>query len=74
MGKFLTEVAEQRDPYKATDWFDPKDINHLKAYAHLQETGVWPEGWPLGPLPHLWTIILANKLAAAYLDLMGVRR
>ena len=27
---------------KVTDFFDPYDIAHIKAYKNLQETGFWP--------------------------------
>jgi hypothetical protein len=30
---------------KFLEFFDPLDINHLKAYQHLQKTGTWPEGF-----------------------------
>ena len=25
------------------DWFDPHNIEHLKAYRHMENTGRWPE-------------------------------
>ena len=25
-----------------TEWFDPHNIEHIKAYHHLSETGFWP--------------------------------
>jgi len=28
---------------KFSDWFDPWNINHIKAYRHLQTVGMWPE-------------------------------
>jgi len=55
------------------DWFDPRNINHLKAYKHLQKTGVWPEGFIKGELPSHWQTMVTYKLADAYLDLMGIR-
>jgi len=27
------------------DWFDVANPEHLKAYKHLQDTGLWPEGF-----------------------------
>lgn len=55
------------------DWFNPRNLNHLKAYKHLQKTGVWPEGFVKGDLPVHWQVLLLNLLADAYLDIMGVR-
>ena len=50
------------------DWFDIKNKEHLKAYRHLQDTGMWPrdflpEGLKLG---HGWQIILKGIMAAEY--------
>lgn len=28
---------------KISEWFNPRDIKHLKGYTHLRETGLWPE-------------------------------
>ncbi len=25
-----------------SDWFDPQNVEHLKAYKHLCKTGTWP--------------------------------
>jgi len=27
------------------DWFDIHDIEHLKAWQHLKDKGMWPEGY-----------------------------
>lgn len=52
------------------DFFDEDDINHLKAYKHLCDTGCWPENFvPEGTeFPTSWHFIIAYKLANAYLD------
>ena len=52
------------------DWFDVNNIEHLKAYKHLQDTGTWPKGF----IPEdnefvaLQTTILANRLAGRYVE------
>jgi len=52
------------------DWFDMDNIEHLKAYKHLQDTGTWPKGF----IPEdnefvlLQTITLANRLADRYVE------
>ena len=28
-----------------SEWFDPYNIEHIKAYKHLQDKGLWPEGF-----------------------------
>jgi len=51
------------------DWFDPSNIEHLKAYKHLQDTGVWPEGFlpeDIEMLP-LWSLLLSGKIVDVYL-------
>jgi hypothetical protein len=50
------------------DFFDPYNVEHLKAYEHLERTGTWPEGF----IPHdvkmtpFWQITIACKLATAF--------
>ena len=52
------------------DWFDPDNIEHLKAYKHLQETGIWPEGFipEDNEFVSLQTTILANRLADRFIE------
>jgi hypothetical protein len=55
------------------DFFNPHNIEHLKAYRVLEKTGFWPkdflpkdgEGaeWPM-----LWQVELAAKMAQAWLQ------
>jgi len=51
------------------DWFDPSNIEHLKAYKHLQDTGVWPEGFLLEDIEMLplWSLLLSGKIVDVYL-------
>ena len=51
-------------------FFDEDDMNHLKAYKHLCDTGRWPENFvPEGTeFSTNWQILIANKLATAWLD------
>ena len=53
------------------EWFDPNNIEHLRAFQQLNNTGVWPTGVaPTGiEFNHLWQVTLTAKLADAYLDL-----
>lgn len=32
-------------PMTIIDFFDPHNIEHLKAYRHLTQTGMWPKGF-----------------------------
>jgi len=52
------------------DWFDPDNIEHLKAYKYLQDIGWWPEGFlPAGlTMPRMWQTCLAYKLAERYVE------
>jgi hypothetical protein len=49
------------------DWFDPDNIDHIKAYNELQTNGVWPKGFipnnvTLGPMWHInIAFILADR-------------
>ena len=39
------EPDKYKEPKKTLlqDWFDPNNIEHLKAYKQWKETGGWPE-------------------------------
>lgn len=52
------------------DWFDVNDTNHVGAYRHLQQTGVWERGFlPENIIfPVAWHAMIAFKLADAYMD------
>jgi hypothetical protein len=55
------------------DFFNPHDLEHLKAYRVLEKTGMWPvefvpsnvadQEWPL-----IWHALLAAKMTAAWLN------
>ena len=55
-----------------TDWFDVKDIKHLKAFDYLQRIGMWPEGFmpddiEFGPQ---WESRIRSRMADAYVQVM----
>lgn len=52
------------------DFFDVTNLDHLKAWRHLQNTGLWPVGFiPDGTeFPTLWTYHINGILADAYID------
>jgi hypothetical protein len=55
---------------KVEKFFDPRNIEHIKAYKTLSETGVWPKGFipeetEFGPG---WQAILAFKIANLYVE------
>jgi len=67
-------VAER---VKLSDWFDPYNKDHIKAYRHLTKFGFWPkpffevipdyvqtEGDPM------WQVVLVAKMAEAWVELM----
>ena len=47
------------------EWFDPENIDHLKAYKHLMDTGMWPEGFIPDniEIPVSWNTHLVYKMA-----------
>ncbi len=50
-------------------FFDPRNIEHIKAYKELQDTGAWPkgfipEGTEFGPG---WQALLAFRIADLYM-------
>jgi len=52
------------------EWFDPHKIDHIKAYTHLQNTGMWPDGFKLEKIYMEigWQMILAFKIANAWIE------
>ena len=58
-----------------TEYFDPHNISHLKAWKELNKTGVWPRDfWELIKDKDFqgghWAVLIANKIADAYIELM----
>jgi len=55
---------------KIVDWFDIKDVQHLKAYQHLQKTGSWPMGFIPADveISLAWQIEIIAKFANAYIE------
>lgn len=65
------DQGSEDNPWEQLNWFDVKNIDHLKAWARLRRTGFWPKGFTDGkPLPHMWDYILKCRLADAYVDMM----
>ncbi len=52
------------------DWFDPNNIEHLKAYRELEHTGIWPKEFlPENILfTQVWHVGIACKLADCWLQ------
>jgi hypothetical protein len=54
------------------DWFNPKNIEHIRAYKHLEDTGFWPEGFieegVINFIPG-WQYLLASKMADCWVKL-----
>ena len=52
------------------EWFDPQNIEHLKAYFQLQNTGMWPDKFiPVNIfIEPNWPVIIAFKLANCWID------
>jgi len=52
------------------EWFQPNDVEHIRAYKHLMDTGIWPMEvvpkelyWDTSFWPNCWQIGLAAKMA-----------
>jgi hypothetical protein len=54
------------------DFFNPYDLEHLKAYRHLEKTGFWPENfYPEGvEWSLIWQAALTAKMTQAWLEAM----
>lgn len=54
-----------QEKVKFGDWFDVNNIEHLKAYAHVNKHASWPEGFIPDhvEMESLWAFIIAAKMA-----------
>lgn len=52
------------------EFFNPYNIDHIKAYKVLSETGFWPEGFVPDEIKFvtLWHPMVAQKMADAWVD------
>ena len=54
------------------DFFDPNDIEHVKAYKHLMDKGYWPkEFWEQIQnidKPNGWQVLIASKMADRWVE------
>lgn len=50
---------------KFEEFFDIHNPEHLRAYRHLRDVGVWPEGFIPKDLEmgHVWQMWLISKMA-----------
>lgn len=58
-----------------TKFFDPYNVEHIKAYKELQVTGMWPDGFLPDKIdydPH-WQIELQAKMAGFWVDYISSR-
>lgn len=55
-----------------TEYFDPYNIDHIKAYRHLEKYGFWPEDFIPEDIEieNNWQISLLNKMAKAWIHYM----
>jgi len=55
---------------KINEWFNIKNIKHIKAYYYLQKRGIWPRKFIPDDIifDQGWQIVLMHKFASAYID------
>lgn len=55
-----------------TDYFDPEQISHIRAYQHLKDRGQWPEGFVPEDCEFVvgWQFDLAFKIANTWVEQM----
>ena len=53
-----------------TDWFGPHNLEHMKSYGILVDSGVWPEGFVPENVYYYsgWRCMLGFKLADAWME------
>ena len=52
------------------DWFNPYNIEHLRAYRYVQDTGTWPPRFIPDNLlmGNNWQVLLQFRLAEAWVN------
>lgn len=50
------------------DWFNPRNIEHIKAYDHLRKNGTWPVGFINAgtEFPPTWLLGISEKISNVY--------
>lgn len=56
---------------KFSDWFDPKNKEHLAAYRHLREEAIWPKDFRPDSvcMDRYWEEMIKHKMIEELLDL-----
>lgn len=51
-------------------WFDPHNLDHIKAYVHLQKNGNWPVGFVPADvkMESCWIAGICSKMADAWVE------
>lgn len=55
------------------DWFDIKNVDHLKAWKYLEDNGgIWEQGFIPNDVEFSpnWQFVIMSKMATAYVDLL----
>lgn len=54
------------------DWFDPNNVEHIKAFQFLEQRCYWPGYFILPPVtyPANWQVAIYAKIARMYIDKM----
>lgn len=65
------DVKGRSDKKLFSDWFDPYNLKHLRAYNHLQKHGAWPEGFKPKDIKMdvYWHSKIINKMAEAWIKI-----
>ena len=63
-------VREEGTTISIFDWFDPYDMEHLRAYRTLHERGCWPEDFPPSHVEMTtnWQVAIMSKMADAWVE------
>ena len=53
---------------KILDWFDITNIEHLKAWMHLEDVGIWPIDFIPDNIEfdQYWQMVLASRMSEQY--------
>lgn len=72
IGYIKTALTGQLVKQDLVDWFDPHNIDHIRAYRHHQDNGNWPENFipDFVIRPVHWFVELSVKMADQWVDLI----
>jgi hypothetical protein len=68
--KYMNMKHGEKIEMTIIEFFDPNNIEHIKAFVHLQNTGIWPNYFITTDItfPLLWQTTLMSKMTDKWVE------